>query len=237
VAGNEAHEPLLLEAYPEATSAQCSGYAGWATLHYEDGDTREVHCPGCDRDAVAAALAAFMPSRFIEQLELPVDVTAWAKRGPDAEGLYLTGPVGTGKTHVAWSALGAWCLLTGIRPHRGGMGTYETRYGPSVVFTRVTDLLDDLRPGADSTQRVRDCQNAKLLVLDDIGAEKASEWTQERLYSVIDHRYANRLPLIATSNLPPPKLSAQVGERTASRLAQMCMVVPMTGPDRRKPAA
>ena len=58
----------------------------------------------------------------------------------------------------------------------------------------MTDLLDDLRPGDDSRQRVRDCQNCKLLILDDIGAEKASEWTQERLYSVIDHRYANCLP-------------------------------------------
>ena len=101
----------------------------------------------------------------------------------------------------------------------------------------MTDLLDDLRPGDDARQRVRDCQNARLLVIDDVGAEKASEWTQERLYSVIDHRYANCLPLIVTSNLPPAKLAEQTGDRAASRLAEMCKVVAMTGTDRRRPAA
>ena len=96
----------------------------------------------------------------------------------------------------------------------------------------MTDLLDDLRPGDFSRQRVRDCQKASLLVIDDIGAEKASEWTAERLYTIIDHRYANCLPLIVTSNLPPSKLAEQTGERSASRLAEMCEVVAMTGTDR-----
>ena len=74
-------------------------------------------------------------------------------------------------------------------------------------------------------------------MIDDIGAEKASEWTAERLYTIVDHRYANCLPLMVTSNLPPSKLTEQTGERTASRLAEMCQVVAMTGTDRRRPAA
>ena len=128
------------------------------------------------------------------------------------------------------------------RPHGGGIERShvdwrgDEEYGPSAVFTRMTDLLDDLRPGDDSRKRVRDCQGASLLVLDDVGAEKASEWTQERIYSIVDERYVHCLPLIVTSNLPPKELAAQTGERTASRLAEMCIVVPITGTDRRKPA-
>ncbi len=149
------------------------------------------------------------------------------------------------KVDTAWHAAIAWCVATGTVPTpsrtEGGSGA-----GPAVIFTRMSDLLVDLRPGDDSRQRVRDCQNCKLLILDDIGAEKASEWTQERLYSVIDHRYANCLPLIVTSNLPPgdlpgkpgaaPRnpLAGQIGARAESRLAEMCEVVAMTGTDRRK---
>jgi DNA replication protein DnaC len=115
-------------------------------------------------------------------------------------------------------------------------GGPSSRIAPNVIFTRLTDLLDNLRPGDAAVLTIRDCQKAALLVIDDIGAEKPSEWTQERIYSVIDHRYANCMPLIVTSNLPPSKLADQIGERAASRLAEMCQVVAMTGTDRRKPA-
>lgn len=168
---------------------------------------------------------------------MPRAVTDWAKLGTEAEGLYLAGQVGTGKTHAAWMAVSAWCLVTGVRP-RDASRTEDwlgsERLSPTVVFARMTDLLDDMRPGEESVRRVRDCQRADLLVIDDLGAEKPTEWTQERLYSVVDHRYANRLPLIATGNLPPAKLVEQTGGRVASRLAEMCAVVPMTGADRRR---
>ena len=240
MAGNPNHEAALLKAYPEAAQAECDGGPGrWATLTNADGDTRSVRCTGCERDEMLSRLGAFIPPRFLAAIEVPAQVEAWAKRGTEAQGLYLAGQVGTGKTHAAWNAVGHWCLTTKIMPftpRTQGIEGWST-VGPTVIFTRMTDLLDDLRPGDYSRQRVRDCQNAKLLVLDDIGAEKASEWTQERLYSVIDHRYANCLPLIVTSNLPPAKLAEQTGERAASRLAEMCEVVAMTGTDRRRPAA
>ena len=179
-------------------------------------------------------IAEFIPLRFREPLEVPEAITEWAKLGRHAEGLYLAGPVGTGKTHAAWMAFapGAWPPAS--MPRDSDVSeTYGTSFSATVVFSRMTDLLDDFRPGEASVSRVRDCQGADLLVIDDLGAEKPSEWTQERLYSVVDHRYANRLPLIVTGNLPPAKLAEQTGDRVASRLAQMCRVVPMTGPDRR----
>jgi DNA replication protein DnaC len=191
-------------------------------------------CPGCARDKMAAAIQRIIPPRFTAPVALPGAVTEWAAHGRDAQGLYLTGPVGTGKTHTAWAALTAWCMTTRVVPRirpEEGPGGWDR---PNVIFTRMTDLLDDLRPGDESRQRIRDCQNAALLVIDDVGAEKSSEWTQERFYSIIDHRYAEQVPLILTGNLPPKELAPQVGERAASRLAEMCKVVAMTGEDRRR---
>ncbi len=246
MAGNEAHSDALRRAYPDATAAECDG-DGWGILTYPDGSQESARCPECERENLLASVTAFVPPRFQAPIDLPPVVAAWAEGGlPRRQGLYLAGQVGTGKTHTAWHAAIAWCVATGTVPPapRGDSGSGA---GPTVIFTRMTDLLDDLRPGEDSRQRVRDCQNCKLLILDDIGAEKASEWTQERLYSVIDHRYANCLPLIVTSNLPPGELAGkpgtaprnplaeQIGARAESRLAEMCEVFPMTGSDRRKP--
>jgi DNA replication protein DnaC len=227
----------LLSAYPNAASAECNGH-GWVVVTEEDGYRREGHCPACRYQNFLVTVTTFLPPRFREPVSLPPKVAEWVTQGRHAQGLYLTGQVGTGKTHTAWAAVAAWCRATETEPHDGGRNEEWLgggRFGPTVVFTRMTDLLDDLRPGEDGRRRVRDCQSARLLVLDDIGAEKASEWTQERLYSIVDHRYANCLPLIVTSNLPPAKLEDQAGERTASRLAEMCVVVPITGTDRRMP--
>lgn len=240
MAGSQGHEDALRKAYPDAERVECDGGPGhWATITFADGDTRSVKCPGCKRDETLRRLGAFIPPRFLGAITVPQQVRDWADRGAEAQGLYLAGQVGTGKTHTAWNAVGMWCLATGIvpfTPRTQGVEGWSTA-GPTVIFTRMTDLLDDLRPGDHARQRVRDCQTANLLVLDDIGAEKASEWTQERLYSIIDHRYANCLPLIVTSNIPPKELTEQTGERAASRLAEMCQIVAMTGTDRRRPAA
>jgi DNA replication protein DnaC len=236
VAGND-HEDALRKYYPDAVEVVCHDDEGrWATITYADG-VREGKCPACARDKLAQSVMSFIPLRFRATVTLPADVDSWARRGMDAQGLYLAGQVGTGKTHTAWHAAATWCVVTGTVPSDGKHSPYEGRFTPTVIFTRMTDLLDDLRPGDDARQRVRDCQNCKLLILDDVGAEKASEWTQERLYSIIDDRYANCRPLIVTSNLPPTKIGEQTGARTESRLAEMCEVVPLVGADRRKPAA
>jgi DNA replication protein DnaC len=229
----------MVERYPELAAAECDG-RGWAVVRVSGEDqARQAKCAVCEDEAVAAALAGFTPPRFRVPVPLPAPVTAWAAKGSRAQGLYLCGPVGTGKTHTAWSAIAAWCAATGTRPRAG---SWDDNYGdarwrsPNVVFTRLVDLLDDFRPGGDEpVRRVRDCQRAALLVIDDLGAEKASEWTQERLYSVVDHRYAACLPVLVTGNLPPRQIAEQTGDRVASRLAEMCEVVAMTGPDRRRP--
>lgn len=240
MAGNPEHEEALRTAHPDAETVRCDGINGGATITYSGHPGPVgVSCPGCEREKAISRIGAFIPPRFRGPVGMPAEVTAWVDRGRDAQGLYLTGQVGTGKTHTAWFTVGHWCLSTGTVPHtprNTGVEGWSTA-GPTVIFTRMTDLLDDLRPGDHARQRVRDCQRAALLVIDDIGAEKPSEWTQERIYSIVDHRYANCMPLIVTGNLPPKQLGGQVGERAASRLAEMCVVVAMTGTDRRRPGA
>lgn len=219
--------------FPGTAGAVCDTGDGLVRITEADGRETFAHCPVCRAARIRRAAAAFTPPRFRAPIPIPPEAAAWAARGTGAQGLYLAGQVGTGKTHAAWAALARWCEATGTVPRGGAAGTAR----PNVIFTRMTDLLDDLRPGDDSRQRIRDCQQAALLVLDDFGAEKASEWTQERFYSIVDHRYANCLPLIVTSNLPPGEVAAQGGDRAASRLGEMCTVLKMTGPDRRRNAA
>lgn len=234
MAGDD-HEDLLGRYFPDALKAVCAGDGTWVNVTLADGAEKSHRCPVCLQQKIAESVREFTPPRFQAPIPLPERVLEWAQRGTSAQGLYLCGQVGTGKTHTSWAAIAAWCQATGtvLQPMEVGQSG-----APQVIFTRMTDLLDDLRPGDDARLRVRDCQRADLLVLDDVGAEKASEWTQERLYSIIDHRYAECYPLIVTSNLPPKRLSPQTGDRVASRLAEMCgKPVDMAGDDRRRPAA
>jgi DNA replication protein DnaC len=239
----------LTAAFPGALDATCDG-TGWVTVRYPDRPA-EARCPACNETFLIEAIREFLPPRFCGPLPLPPLVMAWARHGGRSPepgegkktGLLINGPVGTGKTHAAWLAAAEWCASTGTWPRPG-----------NVIFLRVTDLLDALRPQDDRAPvRVRDCQEADLLVLDDLGAEKPSEWAAERLYMIIDERYVNCLPLIVTTNYPEARLAARLsglpdnaggqavaqgpGTRIASRLAEMCTTVPMKGRDRRMGAA
>lgn len=68
-----------------------------------------------------------------------------------------------------------------------------------------------------------------LLILDDLGAEKPTEWVRERIFSIIDYRYGNMLPTWGTSNLTPDKLADQIGERAFWRLIEECDVIEVNG--------
>ena len=74
---------------------------------------------------------------------------------------------------------------------------------------------------------------AALLVLDDLGREKISDWTGELVYSLINSRYEGRLLTVATSNLTPVELRASGYWTAISRLAEDGALVDITAPDRR----
>lgn len=163
------------------------------------------------------------------------DVAAWADRVADdpetAGSLLLTGTTGTGKTYEAYGAL--------RRIAAAGPSTYE------VIATTAADMYGLLRPkGSDRgmEEELRRLCHVPLLLLDDLGSAKGSEWTEEVTYRLINVRYNACRPSIYTSNLPArsttgPDLTAALGERIVSRLSEDTHIVAMTGHDRRRGTA
>jgi DNA replication protein DnaC len=142
-------------------------------------------------------------------------------------GLLLRGRNGVGKTHLAVAI-----LKEAVRS--GGRGFfYETRellklVRDSYASDGEISEMDVLRPVLD----------ADLLVLDDLGAEKTSEWVQETLGLVVNTRYSEQRATIFTTNLRNStalddlqSLRVQLGERTRSRLLEMCHDIELDGPD------
>lgn len=176
------------------------------------------------REAAAERYERMVPLRFAQAT--PGDrAAAWAAQvaaAPrSARSLLLCGPVGTGKTHSAWSALRAIA---------------DTGSGIRFLATTEADLFARLRPGgAESPEaELEALTDVDLLFVDDLGAAKNTEWTEEITYRLINRRYENCRPCIFTTNAAAKELGAVVGDRIASRLRQMCDLVPMTGDDRRK---
>ena len=127
------------------------------------------------------------------------------KQGPRI--LFLLGDAGTGKTHLA-EAIGREWL------HAGGTCRYDF----------VPDLLAELRSTYDdnSSSTVSEKMNWRntrgLLILDDIGQGNPSEWVQEKLTALVDHRYRNGGFMVVTSNLTYDQMQQSMGFRLASRL-------------------
>lgn len=144
------------------------------------------------------------------------DVIEWGER-PAGRNVLLLGDVGTGKTHLAVAA-------ARLRFDRGA----EVRFFP------VVELLDMLRPGGPE-HALYDLADHEVLVLDDLGSERPTEWTAERLYALVNRRWLEERPTICTSNLSPAELEKSVGDRVFSRLVGNGSVgVKLSGPDRRR---
>ncbi len=180
------------------------------------------------RERAMLACDARFPRRYANAMPSNPDVAAWAQRTADdldnASSLLLLGAVGTGKTYQAYGALRATLVCQ-----------------PSLDWQAVTfaDFAAALRPraGNDSeAEMTRYCKTG-LLLLDDLGAAKSSEWVEEITYRLINGRYEHMRPAVFTTNLALPELKDAIGDRIASRLAETCTRVVLTGPDRRRTRA
>lgn len=130
--------------------------------------------------------------------------------------LVLAGPVGVGKTHAAY-AIGNTAVARGIWTE---------------AWT-VTDLLEALRPGGDPAV-ARDVARCDLLVLDDLGVSKVTDWAVDQVTSLMDTRIREGRRQIITTNAPYEVITEEWGHRLADRLAYRWTVVSLTGPSRRK---
>jgi DNA replication protein DnaC len=139
-------------------------------------------------------------------------------RGPS---LLFLGPVGTGKTYAAYGAIQA-LVQSGAR----------CRWECITEAGFVAKLRP--RPRIDSEEEFERYSKVAVLVIDDMGASKDTEWAAEQNYRLLDHRYAWNKPTIITSNLLPRELEPTLGERVASRLRAMTTTVSFKGADRRR---
>jgi DNA replication protein DnaC len=105
----------------------------------------------------------------------------------------------------------------------------------------VVDLLGLLRESYSAEQLrsparrlLRRARSDALVVLDDIGAEKPSDWVEEQLYALIDVRYRMMRSTIFTTNCTMKQLEVQIGSRSVSRIMEMCEGVKVGGEDWRK---
>lgn len=144
------------------------------------------------------------------------------QRAASGRGSYLWGTCGTGKTYAAACAV----RLTVLDGGRAKLVTAKA-------------LLDGVRAEWDGGERgtIERAERYDLLALDDLGAERPTDWAKETITRLIDTRTMRGLPTIVTSNYRLGQLrdawGGIEGDRLASRIMGACERVEMSGPDRR----
>jgi DNA replication protein DnaC len=186
--------------------------------------------------AKARSLSAVIPRRYRDVAfdrppvtDIDPQVVAAARRFADTideklnagRGLWFMGAVGTGKTTLAMLVSKAALAA-----------------GRSVAIYSLPRLLNEIRDthrAERSHVELLDRLTAvDLLHIDDVGAERTTDWVLEELYSIVNGRYEDQRSIVITTNiLDREALCEQISERTVSRLTEMCDELPLLGHDRR----
>jgi DNA replication protein DnaC len=183
----------------------------------------DTHFPSSNRTLTAAHLRA---RRFVEGYPVETNGT----------GLLLTGSIGVGKTHLAVGILQA--LVT----ERGATGLF---YDYRDLLKQVQNSYNKANSSTEM-EILRPVFEAEVLVLDELGANKPTDWVWDTVAHILNTRYNDRRTTIITTNyanlapLDPnarsreETLGDRIGERMRSRLQEMCVVVEVQGEDFRQ---
>lgn len=231
----------------------CRG-SGWSLVS-RGGTEAVVPCPSCGAEDRLGQLLrrASIPDRYISkdfrsyhpdpkfssQLEALSGSIRFAETFPQVHrGLLFSGPCGVGKTHLAVAVLKNLVLEKQV----------------SARFVDETELLRRLQYsyGPDSPETEREVlwplYSAGLLVWDDLGAGRPTEWVAETIRTILNYRYTRQKQIVLTTNLPlksagggysenlgrEQNLAERIGAPLYSRIMEMCQVVEMDGRDFRR---
>lgn len=219
---------------------------GWLEPEYVESDrvrpSRKCHClvqEEIEDLYRAAGLSGILKEQVFDRFDLTVYPVqdreymgkvcqfcqAYAHKlltGQAVDNLLLLGDVGRGKTFLA-SAI-ANSLVAAGRP---------------VVYFTFSEFLDLVRlnkfeENEEYRQGVQRLLDADLIVLDDLGAEKVTEFVGQELFNVINQRINRKLPIVISTNLTPLEIDNVYGERLASRMLNGFHTLPLRGDDVRK---
>lgn len=152
-------------------------------------------------------------------------VERWEEMRQTGYGFYFWGNVGAGKTHTA----------TALANELMEKKLVEVLFlNMPETATRVKNTFNTEVKTPDS-KLFRRMKEADLLVLDDLGVEKYSDWLSDQVYQIVDHRWRNHMPMIITSNQSLNDLGRFYKPQVASRLYGCCKPMKFALKDRRKP--
>ena len=184
----------------------------------------------------------------------------WRVARGESEGVLLMGPVGVGKTHLLIGVLRGFehhrqpereadelvampslrelidqAASENLEDSQVLLDADEGSPDPWIEFWPMLDLVSELRAEikAGELELSRRCRLCDLLVIDDLGAERGSDFVQEELRRIVDWRYRDRLPIAIATNLTVEGLHAKYGAAAISRWTESCELVRAEGPDHR----
>ena len=150
-------------------------------------------------------------------------VDNWEKMKRNHIGCLFWGPVGTGKSYVA-----------------GGIANDLLKREVTVKMTNFNTIIDDIFPLADKTEYINALASYQLLIIDDLGVERNSEYALGIIFSVIDRRIRSGRPLIITTNLPLKEIKSETmleKRRIYDRILEMCTPMYVGGTSKREAIA
>lgn len=184
----------------------------------------------------------------------------WRLARAENEGVFLLGPVGVGKTHLLIGVMKAFLgermpsasndemiEMPSLRelverhsedesePRPVSLDRSEQSHEPEIEFWPMLDLVSELRAEikAGELELSRRCRMCDLLVIDDLGAERATDFVREELDRIVDWRYRDRRPIAVATNLDDREIVEKYGWRAISRWTESCERVRIEGPDHR----